>query len=62
MSFDLDDQLAFDCFGEFYFSNDVCRAHCALRLPCAIERQNIHCLTIAEALAESDRFPPEKSH
>ncbi|HMA66223.1 MAG TPA: hypothetical protein VKO20_00255 [Desulfosalsimonadaceae bacterium] len=27
-----------ECFGQFNFSNTICRNHCALRLRCAIEQ------------------------
>jgi len=37
----LEDYLG--CFGDFSFEDQICRKFCALRLRCAIEReQNVH--------------------
>ena len=57
-----DDRLAYDCYGEFSPSDIVCRDHCALRLPCAVEHNRIEQLAALEAMAAPDPHPPETSH
>ncbi len=57
-----DDRLTYDCYGEFSPRDMVCRAHCALRLPCAVEHNRLEQLAALEALAAPVHHPSETSH
>jgi len=47
----------FDCIGEFDSGDDICRRHCALRLRCAIERdQNTRLELIEDMVASNSSF------
>lgn len=43
-----------DCFGEYKRSNPLCSKHCALRLRCAIEQDQILRLELIEDLVTID--------
>lgn len=43
-----------DCFGAFDPADPICRRHCALRLRCAIEREQHHRLRQIEELVEAE--------
>jgi len=38
------------CFGNFRFEDAVCRKHCAIRLRCAIERDDKMLLEVVEEM------------
>ncbi len=45
------------CFGEYDPSDLICGDHCALRLRCAIEREQNLRMQIIDELASSEIFP-----
>ena len=42
------------CFGSFQSEDPICRSHCAIRIRCAIERDQKIYLEIYEELASED--------
>lgn len=44
------------CFGRFEMADSLCRHHCALRLRCAIERDQRQQVEIIEELLTAERF------
>ena len=45
------------CFGNFRFEDAVCRMHCAIRIRCAIERDEKTLLEVVEEMdASGDEF------
>ncbi len=42
------------CFGTFDLSDTICRKHCALKLRCAIEREQNDRLELLEDLVAAD--------
>ena len=43
------------CFGEFEGRDPICSSHCALRLRCAIEKEQSLRMEILEELVSSER-------
>lgn len=43
-----------DCFGDYIKTNPVCTKHCALRLRCAIEQDQISRMELLSDLASAD--------
>jgi len=43
------------CFGEFDYRDRICNAHCALRLRCAIEKEQTIRMEILEELVSAER-------
>jgi hypothetical protein len=46
--------LRLGCFGDFRSTDRICRNHCAIRIRCAIERDQKICLEVFAEMAESD--------
>jgi hypothetical protein len=45
------------CYGNFRFEDAVCRKHCAIRIRCAIERDDTTLLEVVEEMdADGDVF------
>jgi hypothetical protein len=42
------------CFGGFRSEDSICRRHCAVRIRCAIERDQKIYLEVCEGMAEGD--------
>lgn len=45
------------CFGDFNPTDLICRNHCALRIRCAIEREQSSRLEILEEIAFAEMVP-----
>jgi hypothetical protein len=53
----ISDQDNVGCFGDFNSSDPICKQHCALRLRCAIERnQNDRLELLDDLMATEDVF------
>jgi hypothetical protein len=46
--------LRLGCFGDFRSEDRICRRHCAVRIRCAIERDQKIYLEVYEEMAEGD--------
>jgi hypothetical protein len=46
--------LRLGCFGDFRSEDRICRRHCAVRIRCAIERDQKIYLEVCEEMAEGD--------
>ena len=46
--------LRFGCFGDFRSEDRICRRHCAIRIRCAIERDQKIYVEVCEEMAEAD--------
>jgi hypothetical protein len=46
--------LRFGCFGDFRSEDRICRRHCAIRIRCAIERDQKIYVEVCEEMAEVD--------
>ena len=55
------EKLLFDdytgCFGTFDLADTICRKHCALKLRCAIEREQNDRMELLEELVAADASP-----
>jgi hypothetical protein len=47
--------LRFGCFGDFRSEDRICRRHCAIRIRCAVERDQKIYVEVCEEMAEVDR-------
>jgi hypothetical protein len=46
--------LRLGCFGDFRSEDRICRCHCAVRIRCAIERDQKIFLEVCEEMAEGE--------
>ena len=44
------------CFGSFRFDDSVCRVHCAVRIRCAIERDQKEFSEVMEEMDAGDEY------